>query len=127
MANALIELLKREQVKLARNTFELASFYCPMGRVPDLIDFTMMQKRLELLQQGKTNAKDLWPQASEAFAAKLKSRIDYTLEQAEAVVALSKTCKDGDGLSLQDQYHSGLKNSRLYQIHQSDPTDGKVA
>lgn len=123
MANALVELLKREQVKLARNVYELAGFYCPMGRMPDVADFALMQKRTEKLDDCTAMAKSLWPQASESFHSKLVSRLSYTKEQLEAVTALQKTCKEGDGLSIEEMFTSGLRNSRLYQAQQADPAE----
>ncbi len=124
MSNQLIELLKREQTKLARNTFELAGYYCPMGRLPDQIDFVMMRKRLELLSEGKQNVKDLWPQASESFAAKLASRVQYSTEQMKTVIALAETMDKDAGLTDEQQYEVGLKNSKLYQVQ---ATDNQVA
>lgn len=123
MANALVELLKREQVKLARNVYELAGFYCPMGRMPDVVDFATMQKRTENVTDPSKFAKAMWPQASESFHSKLVSRLTYTQEQLEAVNALKKTCKEGDGLSVEEMFASGLRNSRLYQAKQADTAE----
>lgn len=118
--SSLQELLKREQSKLARNIFTLASFYCPIRRLPDILDFTMMQKRIELLNGNVDEGVDLWPTASPSFREKLKQNLNYTFEQQRTVDALENSVGIGRGLTPAEMFEMGLANSRIGQLQAAD-------
>jgi len=115
----LLELAKREQMKLARNVYELALYYTPMQRLPDLADFMAMYTRVQEMGADKpeVSAKTLWPTASDTFESKLVTRIKWANENASSSKTLLETLPKAQqqGMSPQDLFEFAFSQTKTGQ------------
>lgn len=116
--NALQNLYIREQQKLATNVYRLAGYYCPQGKMPDLLDFSTMNQRVKLLADENITVQQLFPLASDGFRQRLESVARYAIEQQQTVVALEPNA-DGEGMTLQEQFEHGKSQDQVVQSAKS--------
>lgn len=115
----LAELAKKEQLKVARNVYELASYYSPMQHVADLMDFQHMYARVQQMKEDNLarTIKQLWPQASDAFNDKLTTRAKWLLENQNNAKALLATLPKAEqtGLSTEEMFEYAFSQTRIGQ------------